>query len=150
MEHGRPQNISIKAAVLTISDRSSRGEREDRSGPAIRVPSGEKGVPSDEKGVLSGEDSVVEAGRILGKVTQCLGNIVMNSCAAVALLARQELCADSNAPTATRTRGTHSQRLYQAERSSARSRAQPLRLTVKFAYGRLPALLCIANGEDSR
>ncbi len=37
MEHGRPQNIDIKAAVLTISDRSSRGEREDKSGPVIKV-----------------------------------------------------------------------------------------------------------------
>ncbi len=36
MEHGRPQDIDIKAAVLTISDRSSRGEREDKSGPTIK------------------------------------------------------------------------------------------------------------------
>ena len=35
MEHGRPQNIKIVAAVLTVSDRSSRGEREDRSGRVI-------------------------------------------------------------------------------------------------------------------
>lgn len=35
MEHGRPQNIEIIAAVLTMSDRSSRGERADRSGPVI-------------------------------------------------------------------------------------------------------------------
>ncbi|MFC1718166.1 molybdopterin adenylyltransferase [Candidatus Poribacteria bacterium] len=35
VEHGRPQNIKIAAAVLTISDRSSRGEYEDRSGPVI-------------------------------------------------------------------------------------------------------------------
>ncbi len=35
MEHGRPQNIKISAAILTISDRSSRGEYEDRSGPVI-------------------------------------------------------------------------------------------------------------------
>ena len=35
MEHGRPQNIKITAAILTISDRSSRGEYEDRSGPVI-------------------------------------------------------------------------------------------------------------------
>lgn len=35
VEHGRPQNIKIVAAVLTVSDRSSRGEREDRSGRVI-------------------------------------------------------------------------------------------------------------------
>ena len=35
MEHGRPQNIEITAAVLTISDRSSRGQREDKSGRVI-------------------------------------------------------------------------------------------------------------------
>ncbi len=35
VEHGRPQNIKITAAVLTISDRSSRGEYTDRSGPVI-------------------------------------------------------------------------------------------------------------------
>ena len=35
MEHGRPQNIEITAAVLTISDRSSRGERADKSGRVI-------------------------------------------------------------------------------------------------------------------
>ncbi len=35
VEHGRPQNIKITAAVLTISDRSSRGEYADRSGPVI-------------------------------------------------------------------------------------------------------------------
>ena len=35
MEHGRPQNIKITAAVLTVSDRSSRGERADKSGPVI-------------------------------------------------------------------------------------------------------------------
>lgn len=35
MEHGKPQNIDIKVAVITISDRSSRGEREDKSGLVI-------------------------------------------------------------------------------------------------------------------
>jgi molybdopterin adenylyltransferase len=36
VEHGSPRNIEIKAAVITISDRSSRGEREDKSGPVIQ------------------------------------------------------------------------------------------------------------------
>lgn len=36
MEHGRPQNLRITAAVLTVSDRSSQGQREDKSGPVIR------------------------------------------------------------------------------------------------------------------
>ncbi len=35
MEHGRPQNVKIAAAVLTVSDRSSRGERADKSGRVI-------------------------------------------------------------------------------------------------------------------
>ena len=36
MEHGKPQNIKIKAGIITVSDRSSRGEREDKSGPVIQ------------------------------------------------------------------------------------------------------------------
>jgi molybdenum cofactor synthesis domain-containing protein len=36
VEHGRPQNIKITAVILTVSDRSSRGEREDNSGPVIK------------------------------------------------------------------------------------------------------------------
>jgi molybdenum cofactor synthesis domain-containing protein len=36
VEHGRPQNIEIAAAILTVSDRSSRGERADRSGSVIQ------------------------------------------------------------------------------------------------------------------
>jgi molybdopterin adenylyltransferase len=35
VEHGRPQGIRISAAVLTVSDRSSRGERADKSGQVI-------------------------------------------------------------------------------------------------------------------
>ena len=80
----------------------------------IGVRSGEIGVPSDEIGVRSGkvrvipgENNVVETGRIVGQVAQDLGRVVVNSCAAVALLAGQELGADSHAPAATRTRGTH-------------------------------------------
>jgi molybdenum cofactor synthesis domain-containing protein len=36
VEHGRPQNIKITAVILTVSDRSSRGEREDKSGSVIK------------------------------------------------------------------------------------------------------------------
>jgi molybdopterin adenylyltransferase len=35
VEHGRHQNVEIAAAVLTVSDRSSRGERADKSGGVI-------------------------------------------------------------------------------------------------------------------
>ena len=35
MEHGKPTNIKITAGVITVSDRSYRGEREDASGPVI-------------------------------------------------------------------------------------------------------------------
>ena len=36
MEHGQPKDIKITAGIITISDRSSRGERPDTSGPVIR------------------------------------------------------------------------------------------------------------------
>lgn len=36
MEHGQPKDIKITAGILTISDRSSRGERTDTSGPVIK------------------------------------------------------------------------------------------------------------------
>jgi len=36
VEHGKPQNIKIIAGIITVSDRSSRGEREDKSGPIIQ------------------------------------------------------------------------------------------------------------------
>ena len=36
MEHGKPKNIKITAGIITVSDRSSRGEREDKSGPVIQ------------------------------------------------------------------------------------------------------------------
>lgn len=35
MEHGKPTDIKINAGVITVSDRSYRGEREDTSGPVI-------------------------------------------------------------------------------------------------------------------
>jgi len=35
VEHGAPINIKINAGVITVSDRSYRGEREDTSGPVI-------------------------------------------------------------------------------------------------------------------
>jgi molybdopterin adenylyltransferase len=35
VEHGKPTNIKIIAGVITVSDRSYRGEREDASGPVI-------------------------------------------------------------------------------------------------------------------
>lgn len=36
MEHGKPMDIKITAGILTVSDRSSRGERPDSSGPVIQ------------------------------------------------------------------------------------------------------------------
>jgi molybdenum cofactor synthesis domain-containing protein len=36
VEHGQPKDIKITAGIITISDRSSRGERPDTSGPVIR------------------------------------------------------------------------------------------------------------------
>ena len=36
MEHGKPLNIKIIAGIITVSDRSSRGERDDKSGPVIQ------------------------------------------------------------------------------------------------------------------
>lgn len=35
MEHGKPMNVKINAGVITVSDRSFLGERDDTSGPVI-------------------------------------------------------------------------------------------------------------------
>ncbi len=59
MEHGRPQNIRITAAVLTVSDRSSRGEREDRSGPVIEELLGSIGAEIKEYRIVPDEQDVI-------------------------------------------------------------------------------------------
>lgn len=60
MEHGKPQNIKIKAGIITVSDRSSRGEREDKSGPVIQELLGSIDaeiadyiIVPDEKGIIA-------------------------------------------------------------------------------------------------
>jgi len=60
VEHGKPQNIKIKAGIITVSDRSSRGEREDKSGPVIQELLGSIDaeiadyiIVPDEKGIIA-------------------------------------------------------------------------------------------------
>ncbi len=71
MEHGRPTDIKIIAAILTISDRSSKGERQDASGPVIReilesinAEIKEYRIIPDEKDIIA--DAMIELSDTLG------------------------------------------------------------------------------------
>lgn len=59
MEHGRPQNIRIAAAVLTISDRSSRGERADKSGRVIEELLQSIGAEIKEYRIVPDEQDII-------------------------------------------------------------------------------------------
>lgn len=50
----------MKAAILTISDKGSRGEREDKSGPAIRVIVEEMGAEVVEHDIVADEQAHIE------------------------------------------------------------------------------------------
>ncbi len=50
----------IKAAILTISDKGSRGEREDKSGPAIREIVEEMGAEVVEHDIVADEQAHIE------------------------------------------------------------------------------------------
>ncbi len=71
VEHGRPQGIEISAAVLTVSDRSSRGEREDKSGKAIEELLQSVGAEIKEYRVVPDEREVIE--RSLTELSDDLG-----------------------------------------------------------------------------
>jgi molybdenum cofactor synthesis domain-containing protein len=45
----------IRVGIITVSDRSSRGEREDRSGPEIRRWAQEKGYPVSDECIVPDE-----------------------------------------------------------------------------------------------
>ena len=46
----------MKAGILTVSDRSSRGEREDASGPALRAWLTKRGVKTVRLEVVPDEE----------------------------------------------------------------------------------------------
>jgi molybdopterin adenylyltransferase len=50
----------MQAAVLTISDSTHRGEREDLSGPAVAALLGQKGFEVVSSGVVSDEQAKIE------------------------------------------------------------------------------------------
>lgn len=60
VERGRPQDIRITAAVLTVSDRSSRGEREDKSGEVIEELLKSIGAEIKEYRIVPDEREVIE------------------------------------------------------------------------------------------
>lgn len=51
----------MKAAILTVSDRSSRGEREDTSGPALRRFLRERGVKTERLEIVPDEEDRIAA-----------------------------------------------------------------------------------------
>jgi molybdopterin adenylyltransferase len=51
----------MKAGILTVSDRSSRGERQDRSGPAIKEQISAKGWETVGPMVVADEQQAIEA-----------------------------------------------------------------------------------------
>lgn len=59
VEHGRPQNIKIAAAVLTVSDRSSRGERADESGRVIQELLQSMGAKIEEYRIVPDEQDII-------------------------------------------------------------------------------------------
>ena len=53
--------MSRKAAVITVSDKGSRGEREDTSGPAVAEKLREAGFDVSYRSVIPDEQPVIEA-----------------------------------------------------------------------------------------
>ncbi len=53
--------MSVKAAVITVSDKGSRGEREDTSGPAVAEKLREAGFEVSFRGIIPDEQPVIEA-----------------------------------------------------------------------------------------
>jgi molybdenum cofactor synthesis domain-containing protein len=51
----------VKAAVLTVSDRAARGEREDLSGPAVADRLRKAGWDLDRTGIVSDDQPAIEA-----------------------------------------------------------------------------------------
>ena len=59
MEHGRPEGIEITAAALTVSDRSSRGERVDKSGRVIEELLQSIGAEIKEYRIVPDEQDII-------------------------------------------------------------------------------------------
>jgi molybdenum cofactor synthesis domain-containing protein len=59
----KPQNsgMTMRAAILTVSDKGSRGEREDQSGPALAVWLAEHGVEVVSSAVVADEQPLIAA-----------------------------------------------------------------------------------------
>jgi molybdenum cofactor synthesis domain-containing protein len=51
----------LRAGILTVSDRSSRGEREDASGPALSRGLEERGVKTGRLGIVPDEEDRIAA-----------------------------------------------------------------------------------------
>lgn len=59
MEHGKPTNIKIISAILTISDRSSKGERPDTSGLVIQEILQSIGAEIKEYRIIPDEKDII-------------------------------------------------------------------------------------------
>ncbi len=71
-------NMSVKAAVITVSDKGSRGEREDTSGPAVAAMLREAGFEIGYQSIIPDEQPVIEAELI--KCADTLGlNLVVTT-----------------------------------------------------------------------
>jgi len=59
----KPQNtlVKIQAAILTVSDKGSRGEREDKSGPALAVWLAEHDVEVAATAIVADEQPLIAA-----------------------------------------------------------------------------------------
>jgi len=57
----KPQNtgVTIRAAILTVSDKGSRGHRKDESGPALAAWLAERGVEVTATGMVADEQALI-------------------------------------------------------------------------------------------
>ena len=70
--------MSVKAAVITVSDKGSRGEREDTSGPAVAEKLREAGFEVSYQSIIPDEQPIIEAELI--KCADTLGlNLVVTT-----------------------------------------------------------------------
>lgn len=53
--------MTIRAAILTVSDKGSRGERDDRSGPALAAWMTERGVEVKASAMVADEEPLIAA-----------------------------------------------------------------------------------------
>ena len=65
--------MKVKAAVITVSDKGSRGEREDTSGPAVAEKLREAGFEIGYQSIIPDEQPVIEA-----ELIKCADELGMN------------------------------------------------------------------------